>query len=82
MLGYYVHDMSQDRPTRQVAGIPDLYIQGYGVTAWIEVKKLGGKVSDAQDAFIAREVANDGHAMVIYDEVAAVEYMEGLRRAA
>ena len=83
MLGYYVHDMSQDRPTRQVAGIPDLYIQGHGVTAWIEVKRVGGKVSAYQTAFVEREIENGGHACIVFGEVAAaVEYMEELRRRA
>ena len=80
LLGYHVHDLSQGRATRQPCGIPDLYIQGHGVTAWLEMKKPGGKVSTHQAGFIERELTNGGNVLVAYSATEAVEYMESLRR--
>jgi len=82
MLGYDVSDMSQGRPTRQTPGIPDLYVQGHGVRAWLEMKTPGGRASSAQNEWIARELANGGNAAVACSEMAAVDYMEHLRRGA
>ena len=78
MLGYTVYDLSQGRPTRQPAGVPDLYLHGHGRRAWIEVKRPnGGRVSEAQQEFIARETGNGGTAFVARTEAAFMEWHEG-----
>lgn len=65
LLGYEAFDLSQGRPTRQPAGIPDLYVRGHGRRVWIEVKRPhGGKLSEHQHRFIASELGNGGEAIV------------------
>lgn len=48
-LGYHVSDLSQDRPTRQTPGIPDLWVMGHGRFTWAEVKRPKGRTSKHQD---------------------------------
>jgi hypothetical protein len=74
-LGYDVYDLSQGRPTRQPAGVPDLYVRGHGRRVWIEVKRpLGGRVSEHQDRFIAGEIENGGEAFVARSEHDFIEW--------
>jgi hypothetical protein len=69
LLGYEAFDLSQGRPTRQPAGIPDLYVRGHGRRVWIEVKRPhGGKLSEAQHQFITGELGNGGDAFVARSE--------------
>lgn len=78
VLGYDVYDMSQGRPTRQPAGIPDLYVRGHGRRVWIECKRpRGGKLSEAQHRFIASELGNGGEAMVARSEQDFIRWHEG-----
>jgi hypothetical protein len=79
LLGYTVCDFSQGRQTRQTPGIPDLYVQGHGVCAWLEMKSAKGKPSPAQVEFVARELANGGSAAIVYSDFEAVHYVESLR---
>ena len=77
-LGYHVYDMSQGRPTRQPSGIPDLYIHGHGRRCWVEVKRpSGGKLSEAQERFLASEQLNGGDAFVARSETDIIRWHEG-----
>lgn len=51
MLGFAVYDLSQPRATKQTPGIPDLYVIGKNRHLWVEVKRPGGRLTSAQEAF-------------------------------
>lgn len=77
-LGYDVYDLSQGRPTRQPAGVPDLYVRGHGRRVWIEVKRpSGGHVSEHQEAFIDGEREHGGEAFVARSEQDFILWHEG-----
>jgi hypothetical protein len=73
-LGYEVADMSQDRPTRQAPGVPDLWVMGHGRTAWMECKRPGGAVSPAQKRFHAALRANGADVQVVRSEADAIAW--------
>ncbi len=82
-LGYHVSDMSQDRPTRQTEGIPDLYVMGHGRATWAEMKrpsKRGAKdggLSPAQIEWHRVSRENGVNVQVWYDETDALRWHEG-----
>lgn len=55
--------------TRQTPGLPDLYAQhpAWG-PLWLEVKRPGGKLAPAQEAFQRDEVAAGGFAVTVFSE--------------
>lgn len=57
LAGCDVTRLSQARASRQTPGVPDLYVRhvGVGVRLWIEVKRPGGRLSPAQQAWLDTE---------------------------
>ncbi len=51
LLGFTVYSFSQDRATRQTAGIADSYVAGHGRTTWAEWKRPDGVQSVEQGIF-------------------------------
>jgi len=74
--GAQVWDMEQNRPTRQTAGMSDLVVcwPGRGMR-FVEVKRKGGRQSDAQRAFQAAVEASGGVYRLVFS-VADVEREE------
>ena len=70
--------------TRVPRGIADLYVMGYGCSAWLEVKSAKGRQSQYQKDRQAECVAAGVAYHVVRTETEAVEIMEGhkARRAA
>ena len=70
--------------TRVPRGIADLYVMGYGCSAWLEVKSPKGRQTEHQRDREAECVAAGVAYHVVRSEKAAVEIMEGhkARRAA
>lgn len=81
LVGYHVSDLSQDRPTRQTVGIPDLWVMGHGRFAWMEVKRPKGRASEHQKAWhkIARK--NGAPCIIVRSEAEAIAW-HNERRAA
>lgn len=80
LLGWTVYDLAQPRATMQTPGLPDLYVVGFGVAAWLEVKRPKGKQSDAQTLFeqVVRE--NGAIYQVVRSEEEAVRWSEDVRK--
>lgn len=77
---FQIYDLSQDRPTRQTAGLADLYVVGHGTCAWIEVKTPKGKQSDAQKLF-GRLVSEAGGLYFVWrHESEAIRWAEAVRQ--
>lgn len=73
-LGFSVWDLSQDRPTRQTAGIPDLIISGYGRHFHVEVKTPKGRETPGQVDFRETANANGGLSLVWRSDVDAWDW--------
>ena len=58
LLGFTVYSFSQDRRTRQTAGIADTYVAGHGRTTWGEWKRPGKNQSPDQILFEETVTAN------------------------
>jgi len=65
--------------TRVPLGTADLAVMGFGVFAWIEVKRAGGRQTPDQLSFERRCKAAGVPYVVARSESEAVEYVEGLR---
>ncbi len=65
--GWKVSNLSQARASQQTPGLPDKYAQHpkWG-TLWVEVKGPNGRLSAAQRAWHAAEIAADGTVAVVY----------------
>lgn len=85
MFGFHVSDFSQGyRPggrrhgsTRQTPGIPDCYAQhrSLPVRFWVEVKKPGGRLTEAQAAWHERERAAGGLVLVMTSGADMAEFL-------
>ena len=54
-VGFWVYSLSQDRPSHQTPGLPDLYaLHLTKGSVWIETKAPDGRTSEAQDIFADR----------------------------
>lgn len=54
-VNYWVYDLSQERPSHQTPGLPDLFAMHLTKGAvWVETKAPGGRLSDAQEIFADR----------------------------
>ena len=82
LLDFDLYDFEQNRPTRQTAGIADLFAVGHGRCAWIEVKTTKGKQSEAQVVFERRVMENGGFYLVMRHEDDAIRWAETVREAA
>lgn len=81
LVGYHVSDLSQDRPTRQTPGIPDLFVMGHGRFAWMEVKRPKGRVSEHQRAWHALAQKNGVPCIVVRSEAEAMAWHEERKAA-
>lgn len=82
LLGYTVYDLSQDRATRQTAGIADLFVVGHGRCAWGEMKTQKGKQSPAQQKFEELVLANGGEYYIWRHESEAIKWGKAAMAAA
>lgn len=78
LLGFTVHDLSQDRPTRQTEGLADLYVVGHGRCAWVEMKRPGTDQNVAQRLFGTNVLANGGEYFVCRHESEAIAWAEAV----
>lgn len=69
--GYEVHDLEQgfrpDGSSRVSLGLPDAYVQGHGVRAWLEFKRWDNELTADQKTFAAKELRNGGSYLLIYE---------------
>jgi hypothetical protein len=79
-LGFCVSDLSQPRRTLQTIGLPDLYLAHpvWRRRFWVEVKRPGGKVSAAQQAWHAVERDAGGTVLVVYGVADLVAGLQAL----
>lgn len=77
---FQIYDLSQDRPTRQHAGLGDLFVVGHGTCAWIEVKTPKGKQSDAQKLFGRLVTEAGGLYFVWRHESEAIAWAEAVKQ--
>ncbi len=82
LLGFTVYSLSQDRKTRQTAGIADTYVAGHGRTTWAEWKRPGEDQSPEQIAFEKIVTANGGEYHVWRHENEAIAWAKAAIEAA
>lgn len=75
MIGFQVWDTSQPFKAKITPGLPDLFVTGRGITAWIECKSAKGKQSDAQRVFQDAVETNGGLYLIGRDEIEAVSWI-------
>ena len=79
-LGWEVYDMEQERPTRQTPGQTDLIAFGFGIIAFLEIKRPSRRgekedgLSDSQQGFRAAVLGNGGIHRVLFDETDAIAF--------
>jgi hypothetical protein len=73
-MQFCVYNLSQPRNSMQAPGLADLYVAGWGVCAWIEVKRAKGKQSEAQALFEHAVITNDGHYLLARNEADVIEW--------
>lgn len=61
-------------------GVPDLYVFGKGIQAWLECKTKKGSIRDDQDDFINAHTDSGLAARTVRTVEAALEYIEELQR--
>lgn len=77
-MGFSCWSTSQTRRSRVTPGVPDLFVAGWGVTAWIEMKATR-KQSPAQIEFQETVEANGGIYVLAYSEQDVAEWLNSLR---
>lgn len=82
LVGYHVSDLSQDRPTRQTPGIPDLFVMGRGRWTWMEVKTPKGRPSDHQKAWHEVARRNGVPCIIVRSEAEAMAWHQEKEAAA
>jgi hypothetical protein len=81
LVGFDISSTQQSRASRQTVGMPDLYAThaAWGLRFWLEVKRLGGRVSKAQQAWHDAERAAGGIVLVATSAADALRQVERLR---
>jgi hypothetical protein len=81
-IGCEVSSTQQTRSSRQTEGMPDLYAthEAWGVAAWLEVKRPGGKPSKTQREWHERTRAAGVHVLVVTSAADALQQFGALPR--
>lgn len=77
-MGFSVWDTSQPFQAKITPGLPDLFVTGRGLCAWVEVKSAKGKLSPAQDRFRELVTTNGGLHFVARHEADVAAWAEQL----
>lgn len=77
-MGFRTWDTSQPHAAKITPGLPDLFVAGRGVCAWIEVKRADGHLTEAQERFRETVLANGGHHLVARHEAEVVAFLTNI----
>lgn len=76
-MGFGIWDTSQPFEAKITPGLPDLFVVGRGLMAWVEVKSATGRQSPAQAAFQRAVEENGGIYLLTRHESEVIEWAEG-----